>query len=103
MRFIQRIAEGCNVIRATMKRVGADVILLYRLTEEQVPASYGRARLAYSLTVTQIDRGGRRRRVKRLRDITASRAEAVRIYKLVSRGRVFPSSVAEIVSDLISI
>ncbi len=102
MKFLQRIAEGRGVIRATMKRVGADAILLYRLTEEPVPGESRKGK-SYSLTVTKIDHGGDRRQVEHLHDISRSRGEALRIYTLVSRGTVFPSTAAEIVSDLISI
>lgn len=103
MRFIQRIAEGRNVIRLCMKRVGADAVLLYRLIEEPIPGSRARRCYMYSLTVTKIDRAGERRQVEHLKDVTRSRSEALRIYTLISHGLVFPESAAEIVSDLISI
>ncbi len=89
-----------SVIRTAVKRVGADVVLLYRLTEE--PAGTP-GRFMYSLTVTKADSGVHRRCVEHLHDISRSRREAERIFTLVSRGRVFPDTAAEIVSDLISI
>lgn len=103
MRWLPRITESRSVIRATMKRVGADTVLLYRLMENPVPGRTSGLRFMYSLTVTKIDRGGERRQVEYLRDITRSREEALNIFTLVSRGRVFPDNAAEIVSDLISI
>ena len=103
VRLLPRITESRSVIRATMKRVGADTVLLYRLMENPVPGRTSGLRFMYSLTVTKIDRGGERRQVEYLRDITRSREEALNIFTLVSRGRVFPDNAAEIVSDLISI
>lgn len=103
MKLLPRITENRSVIRATMKRIGTDIILLYRLTENPVPGKKGRLCFMYSLTVTKIDRAGERRQVEHLRDISRSREEALRIFLLVSRGRVFPENAAEIVSDLISI
>ncbi len=90
--------------KVAVKRYVGDIILLYRLTEERIifmRGGYGDE--FYSLSVTKIDCGGRRREVKHLRDISRDRAEAEMIFKIVSRALVTPCTAAEIVGDLIGI
>lgn len=90
--------------KVAVKRYVGDIILLYRLTEERtvcLRGGYGDE--FYSLSVTKIDCGGERREIKHLRDISRDRAEAERIFKIVSRALVTPCTVAEIVSDLIGV
>lgn len=117
MRFLQRVLEGRNVIRVKSRYAGRDAFLVYRLTEDRMNESEmrlwemeydgkyisPRRRFVYSVSVTVIDSSGERRRTEYLRDVTRSKEEALRIFSLISRGKVFPEDAAEIVSELISI
>ena len=92
-----------GVIRTAMKRAAGDIILLYRLTEEAAGPGGFPGEAMYSLSVTKVDCGGTRREVRCLPDITRSRAEAERIFDLISRGMVTPCTLDEVVSDLYAI
>lgn len=94
-------SKGTGVIKISIKRVGGDIILLYRLTKE--PACDSLSRFQYSLTVTKVDNGGKRREVRRIADISRSKNEAERLFDLVSRACVMPGTAEEVISELISI
>lgn len=94
-------SKETGVIKISIKRAGSDIILLYRLTKEY--AEDALTRFQYTLTVTKVDHGGSRREVKRLPDISRSRTEAERLFDIISRACVMPSTADEVVSDLISI
>ena len=92
-----------GVIRMSIKRAAGDIILLYRLTEEPLPPNQFHHTAKYSLTVTKVDAGGTRREVRNLPDLTRSRAEAERIFDLISRGLVTPYTLDEVIDDLFAI
>lgn len=94
-------SKDTGVIKISIRRAGGDIILLYRLTKEL--AEDALTKFQYTLTVTKVDNGGSRREVRRLPDITRSRTEAERIFDIVSRACVMPSTADEVICDLISI
>jgi len=54
------------------------------------------------LPCSKIDCGGRRREVSRVYDISRSEAEALRLFRLISRGRVTPCCLHEMVEELMA-
>lgn len=89
--------------RLSIKRLSGDIILLYRLTEEKTDFDDPRFATVYSLSVTKIDCGGRRREMGRAYDISRSEKEALRIFRLISRARVTPMCLGEILEEIISV
>ncbi len=88
-----------RTVKITVKRDEGDIILLYRLSEEE-DRTFPSMTVAYALTVTKIDCGGRRREIKYISDISRSRGEAERIFNLISRGRVTPMCLEEVLDEL---
>ncbi len=88
------------VTRLSIKHLTGDIILLYRLTEEKQTYYSGAYSSVYSISVTKIDCGGRRREVSRVYDIARNEAEALRLFRLISRGRVTPCCLHEMVEEL---
>ncbi len=88
--------------RLSIKRLNGDTLLLYRLTVEKDACCQVEYRTVYSLSVTKIDCGGKHREVGRAYDISRNEKEAYRIFNLISRGRVTPCCLGEIVEELIS-
>lgn len=95
--------EGPRVIRRAIKRAMADIILIYRLTEQPLPPNRFRHEGIYTLTVTKISGGGKDREVCNLPDVTRSRREAEHIFDLISRGLVTPCTLEEIIEDFMAI
>lgn len=89
--------------RLSIKRLSGDIILLYRLTEDAFSPEGGEYRKVYSLSVTKIDCGGGRREIGHAHDIAASEKEALRIFRLISRGMVTPYCFHEILEEIISV
>lgn len=102
MAFFKTIKREPYVTRLSIKHLAGDIILLYRLTEEKL--SYGSSLYStvFSISVTKIDCGGRRREVSRVCDISRNEAEALKIFRLISRGRVTPCCLHEIMEDILS-
>ncbi|MBR4071897.1 MAG: hypothetical protein IKK26_05025 [Clostridia bacterium] len=90
------------VTKLSIKHLTGDIILLYRLTEERLFYYNGIYGTVYSISVTKIDNGGRRREVSRVYDVSRCESEALRIFRLISRGRVTPCCLHEMVEELIS-
>ena len=93
------MAKFQRTVRITVKRDEGDIILLYRLSEEE-DSTFPAFSTAYALTVTKIDCGGRRREIKYISDISRSRSEAERIFNLISRGKVTPMCLEEVLDDI---
>lgn len=93
------MARYQKTVKITVKRDSDDIILLYRLSEEK-DNLYPNFNCAYSITVTKIDCGGKRREIKHISDISRNIAEAERIFKLISRGRVTPMCLEEVLDEL---
>ncbi len=91
------------VTRLSIKHLAGDIILLYRLTEETLPCHSANFGTVYSISVTKIDCGGRRREVSRVYDVSRNEVEAMRLFRLVSRGRVTPCCLHETIEDYICI
>ena len=92
-----------DIKRLSIKRLSGDIILLYRLTEEKTDFGDPRFSTVYSLSVTKIEGGGRRREVSHAYDISRNEREAHRIFRHISRGRVTPSCLGEILEEIISV
>lgn len=90
-----------SVKRLSIKRLEGDIILLYRLIEDRLNCKSTLFGSVYSISVTKIDCGGKRREVKRVYDVTRNETEAERIFSMVSRGRVTPCCLLETIEDLI--
>ena len=88
-----------RTVRITVKRDEGDIILLYRLSEEEDRA-FPAFSTAYAITVTKIDCGGRRREIKHISDISRNRGEAERIFNMISRGRVTPMCLEEVLDEI---
>lgn len=89
--------------KIAVKHMSRDTILLYRLFEEPAQdqeKSIGDGTV-FSLSVTKVYSMGAEKDVVHLRDISRRRADAVKIFKTVSRACVTPTVAEEIVSDLI--
>lgn len=93
------MAKFQRTVKITVKRDEGDIILLYRLSEEE-DRTFPALSVAYALTVTKIDCGGRRREIKYISDISRNRSEAERIFNLVSRGRVTPMCLEEVLDEI---
>lgn len=91
-----------SVKRLSIKHLEGDVILLYRLIEDKLPYKSALFGSVYSISVTKIDCGGKKREVRRVYDVTRCETEAERIFSLISRGRVTPCCLLETIEDLIS-
>ncbi len=89
------------ITKLSIKHLTGDIILLYRLTEEKLPCGSMNFGTVYSISVTKIDCGGRRREVSRVYDVSRNETEAMRIFRLVSRGRVTPCCLHETIEDYI--
>ncbi len=88
--------------RLSIKRLSGDIILLYRLIEERSEDLPTEISTVYSLSVTKIDCGGGRREIGRAYDISRNEKEAYRIFRLISRGKVTPCCLHEIIEEIIS-
>ncbi len=93
------MAKLQRTVRITVKRDEGDIILLYRLSEEE-DRSFPAFSTAYAITVTKIDCGGRRREIKYISDISRNRSEAERIFSMISRGRVTPMCLEEVLDEI---
>ncbi len=93
------MARFQRTVRMTVKRDEGDIILLYRLSEEE-DSTFPAFSCAYAITVTKIDCGGRRREIKYISDISRNKAEAERIFGMISRGRVTPMCLEEVLDDI---
>lgn len=91
------------VTKLSIKHLSGDIILLYRLTEEKLPCHSSHFGTVYSISVTKIDCGGRRREVSRAYDVSRNEMEAMRLFRLISRGRVTPCCLHETIEDYISL
>lgn len=96
------MARYQKTVKITVKREDNDIILLYRLTEEE-DNNFPEYRIAYSITVTKIDCGGKRREIKYISDIARHKSEAQRIFSLISRGRVTPMCLEEVLEEIYAV
>ena len=100
--YLQRTRKkDTSIKRLSIKHLEGDIILLYRLIEDRPNQKSTLFGTVYSISVTKIDCGGRRREVKRVYDVTRNESEAQRIFALISRGRVTPCCLLETIEDLI--
>ena len=88
--------------KLSIKRLSGDIILLYRLIEEKTDNMPPEFSTVYSLSVTKIDCGGGRREIGRAYDISRNERDALRIFRLISRGKVTPCCLHEIIEEIIS-
>ena len=94
-----------RTVKISVKWAGRDVFLLYRLFYEPYGVREDDLPLepVYSVSVHMVDWGGWRVCVENAHDVARSEAEALCIFKTVSRGLVTPETLLEIVSDVIGI
>ncbi len=102
MTLLKKSKREPYVTRLSIKHLAGDIILLYRLTEEKLPYGSCLHNTVFSISVTKIDCGGRRREVSRVYDISRNEAEALKIFRLISRGRVTPCCLHELMEDILS-
>ncbi|MBQ4066883.1 MAG: hypothetical protein IJD22_04465 [Clostridia bacterium] len=98
MGYTFKRGKSSRLRRVSLKHCAADMLLIYRLTEEKSSDGYGPV---FSLTVTKIQGGGHKKESVHLQDISRNSSEALRIFATVSRALVTPMCAAEIVSDII--
>lgn len=99
-----RKSKCSRLRRIAIKHCAADILLIYRLTEEvskkteDLPSGQN----TFSLTVTKIFCQGQERESVYLYDVTRDPEEANTMFNTVSRALITPCCAEEIVSDLIS-
>lgn len=94
-----------SLCRAAFRFPFGDTVLIYRLTVQPAPVEergFGDGKV-FSLSITQISGGGRKKLIKSFFDISRTQKEGIRIFKAVSHCRLMPSNADEIISDIIGI
>ncbi len=87
-------------IKLSVKHMARDSFLIYRLYEEAIMDG-SRENAVFSLSVTMISCMGMKRRQAYFTDISRSKSDAARLFKIISRGLVTPTVAEEILADLI--
>lgn len=89
-------------LRFCVKRLDNRFLLLYRLCSETANDN-SIYKNAFFISVTKIPIAGGIREVCTVRDVTRLEDEALRIYDIVTRGRVTPCVLREVLSDLCAV
>lgn len=87
-----------RLIRLSVKHMARGIFLIYRLYEEKTK---GKKDTGSSLSLSVAMVGCTTAKQVEFKDISISRAHAVRLFETFSRGRVTPTVADEILSDLL--